>query len=70
VLLLECDRATLQQRQQQNTRPPLTQHQLGQEIAVIDARRQEWYAQCADGQVDSSLSIAESIEQARVFFIN
>jgi len=70
VLLLQCEKELLLERQQQNPRPPLTEHNLEQEIALISEQRQQWYVQCSSQQVDSSLSIAETAEHARLFFIN
>ncbi|MDG1404718.1 MAG: shikimate kinase [Planctomycetota bacterium] len=70
VLLLQCGNELLLERQQQNPRSPLTEHSLEQEIALISEQRQQWYAQCSSQQVDSSLSIAETAEHARLFFIN
>jgi shikimate 5-dehydrogenase/shikimate kinase len=67
VIWLRCPAAELLQRQRLAPRVALTDLPLAGEISALLDRRSAWYADCANFEVDSSISLAQSLEQARSF---
>jgi shikimate kinase len=70
VLWLKCDTETLIERQKLNPRAPLTEVSLAEEVCMLDERRRGWYLKCSKHQIDSSISIADSLQHAIDFYIN
>ena len=70
VLWLKCDTETLIERQKLNPRVPLTEVSLAEEVCMLDERRRGWYLKCSKHQIDSSISIADSLQHAIDFYIN
>ncbi|MBC8370347.1 MAG: hypothetical protein H8E25_10125 [Planctomycetes bacterium] len=67
VIWLQCSTKELIARQQQCRRPPLADLSLADEVKELLAQRETWYEKCSSGAVDTSTSLADSVEQACSF---
>ncbi|MDP6962812.1 MAG: shikimate kinase [Planctomycetota bacterium] len=70
VVWLQCPPHQLVERIASSSRPALSGLALSDEVLMLCERREQWYQDCSQIAIDSSISIDETAQQVCEFYIN